>query len=105
MIRMQQGCPAGTPWEQAVADATANALRHYPGAAVGATRRIETPAHVAAGEFLVELELSGDLTAVDLTDPEVVRQKQIDQAKAAMAVLDEAAQTEVLGGLQGEVVL
>lgn len=98
----QQGFPNGTVWEDAVDQATANALRHRPGAAVDAAIKIENPEHVAAGEYLVELVLSGDLTKADLGDPVAARAAQIERVRAAYLALDEEARAEVINGSEAD---
>jgi hypothetical protein len=98
MIRLQQGFPAGTNLDDATVALVANVRRHYPAAAVGEVRDVSLPEHVAAGETLVEADVTGDMTAADLTDPAVVRRALVDRARAALNVLDPAERVEAIGG-------
>lgn len=89
-VQMQQGFPADVRLDEAVATATANALRHYPAARVGEAIRIDL-----ADGYLVQVDLTGDVTPADLTDPETVRQGLAAKAKEALAALDDATLKQV----------
>ena len=97
----QQGHPADRDWDEAVRLTEENVRRHHPHCNIYAVSRVRERAHEAAGEYLVEMQLDGDLTAVDLTDPETVRARQIAAAERAMAKLDTDGQAQVVQNLAG----
>jgi hypothetical protein len=97
----QQGHPADRDWEEAVRLTTENVRRHHPHCNIRTVSRVQEKAHETAGEYLVEMLLDGDLTAVDLTDPEDVRARQVAAAQRAMSKLDLDAQAEVMNNLAG----
>ena len=97
----QQGHPADRDWDEAVRLTEENVRRHHPHCNIQAVLRVQEKAHETAGEYLVEMQLGGDLTAVDLTDPETVRARQIAAAEKAMARLDADGQAQVVQNLAG----
>lgn len=101
MTLFQQGHPADRDWDEAVRLTEENVRRHHPHCDIQAVSKIQEEAHERAGEYLVEMQLTGDLTAVDLTDPEVVQARLVAAAEKAMARLDADGQAQVVQNLAG----